>query len=63
MQWLTKTKLASSATETEKANLGGVSTTLPIITFAPNSAHTMRTDHGPAVNRGSEGSKWLEGGE
>jgi hypothetical protein len=33
-----KAKLASSAIETDKANLGGVGTSMPIVTVVQNSA-------------------------
>jgi hypothetical protein len=50
-----KDKLASSAIETDKANLGGVGTSMPIVTVVQSSARNTRTDHGPTVNRASAG--------
>jgi hypothetical protein len=48
-----KAKLACSTLQTDKANLGGITTTLPMVTFASILAHNARADHGPAVNRAS----------
>ena len=48
-----KAKLASLATETDKANLGGVSTSMSLVTFALSSARNTQADHGLVVNRAS----------
>jgi hypothetical protein len=48
-----KAKLTSLATETDKANLGGASTSMSVVTFALSSAHNTQADHGPIVNRAS----------
>lgn len=40
-------KLASSVTQTNRTNLGGVSTTLPLITYMSNSARATRANNGP----------------
>lgn len=48
-------KLASLVTETDRANLGGVSTTLPMVTLAPSSAHNTRADYGAVACRLSAG--------
>jgi hypothetical protein len=50
-----KDKLASLALETDRDNLGGGGTSMPIVTVVQNLAHKTRTDHGPAVNRASAG--------
>jgi len=50
-----KVKLASSALETNKANLGGVGPSLQLVTIGQNSDRNTRTDQRPAVNRASAG--------
>lgn len=52
-------ELASSAPKTDKANLGEVSTTLPLVTYAPNSAHAMRANDRPSTVRPSSAHTML----
>jgi hypothetical protein len=50
-----KTRLPSSTLETDMTNLGGVSTTLPIVNYVSHLAPTTRTDNEPSAHHPSVG--------